>query len=232
MKIIDISERGIKILEDGEIINQGLFEEEEDIPQEIKELLSIYENIDTVILNIHMDIKEEIKNEIKIIIKDCGWKIKENKNLNLSKKTKIFIIIIFICELIFSGIIFIKKFQIEKGNRNLKSEIISYKKSVSQINESLEVYREPDEVKVIFKKVEITKYLIYLSEICRKYNIYLEKIEFKENKIFVNGYSNKIENIFNLKTYALADSQLLESKFDYIKKEGEVLYFLMELEID
>lgn len=232
MKTIDISERGIKILEDGEIINQGLFKEEEDIPQEVKELLSIYENTDTVILNIHIDIQEEIKNEIKIIIKNGGWKIKENKTLNWSKQTKIFIIIIFICELIFSGIIFIKKFKIERENRNLKSEIISYKKSISQINESLEVYKEPDEIKVIFKKVEITKYLIYLSEICKKYDIYLEKIEFKENKIFVNGYSDGIENIFNLKTYALTDSQLLESKFDYIKKEGEGLYFLMELEIN
>ena len=52
MKILEISDRGIKLLEDGEIINQGLFQTEEDIPREIDELLSIYEASDEIILKI------------------------------------------------------------------------------------------------------------------------------------------------------------------------------------
>lgn len=232
MKTIDISERGIKILEDGEIINQSLFDEEKDIPHEIKELLSIYENSDIAILNIQMDIKEDLIIEIKTAIKNCGWKIKERKIWRWNKKVKIIIIITIFSEVFLGGIIFFKKFKIEQENKNLKNIIISYKNTILKINENLKEYVQPSEAKINFKKSEITKYLIYLSKICKSYNIYLQKIEFKGNKIIIDGYSNKVENIFNLKKYTLANSQLLESKFDYIKKEGEILYFLMELEID
>lgn len=231
MKTIDISDRGIKIIEDGEIINQGLFNEEKDIPQEIRELLSIYENSDTVILKIQINIDEETLYKIKNIIKECNWTLKEKKTIN-KKLLIVFSFIIFL-ELLTSGMIFFKIFKIEKEKPILKKEILNYRKNISQINEEInKVEDSKKETKDYFIKSDVSKYLIFLSEVCKISNIYLEKIEFRDNRIFLTGYGNEIENIFNLKKYTLREGKILKSKYDFIKKEGEILYFLMELEKD
>lgn len=230
MKIIDISERGIKILEDGEIINQSLFENEENIPQEIKELLSIYETSDVIILKIQIQLGEDIQNEIKNVIKKSGWKLKDSNKFN--KKIKLIAIGIFLIELSFSGIIYSNKYRLNKVNQNLKNEISIYKKRISNMDKEFIFLEEDKEIKIDFKKSRVVKYLIFISEICKISDISLEKVEIKENKIFLTGFSDDIKKIFNLKKYSLENSQLLGSTFDYIKKEGEILYFLMELEIE
>ena len=77
---------------------------------------------------------------------------------------------------------------------------------------------EDEELK--FKKTKIGDSLVFLSKACKKCDVNLEKIEFLEN----------INSIFKLKKYLSMDKKIIESKFDFIKKEGEILYFLMELE--
>ncbi|WP_418965247.1 hypothetical protein [Cetobacterium sp.] len=230
MKTIVINERGIRILEDGEIINQGLFSEEKDIPQELKELLSIYENSEVVTLKIQMDMEKENEKRVKEIIKECGWSLKERKVLD--KKIIKIIVVIFFCEIFLGGTVFFKKYLLKKQNQNLKIESSDYKKRVILLDRELKELDKIEEGEISFKKSEIAEYLFSISELCKKSDIYLEKIEIREKRIYLSGYGDRIENIFNLKRYSLMDGQVSESKFDFIKKEGELLYFLMELEID
>lgn len=230
MKTIVINERGIRILEDGEIINQGLFSEEKDIPQELKELLSIYENSEVVTLKIQMDMEKENEKRVKEIIKECGWSLKERKVLD--KKIIKIIVVIFFCEIFLGGTVFFKKYLLKKQNQNLKIESSDYKKRAILLDRELKELDKIEEGKISFKKSEIAEYLFSISELCKKSDIYLEKIEIREKRIYLSGYGDRIENIFNLKRYSLMDGQVSESKFDFIKKEGELLYFLMELEID
>lgn len=230
MKTIVINERGIRILEDGEIINQGLFSEEKDIPQELKELLSIYENSEVVTLKIQMDMEKENEKRVKEIIKECGWSLKERKVLD--KKIIKIIVVIFFCEIFLGGTVFFKKYLLKKQNQNLKIESSDYKKRVILLDRELKELDKIEEGEISFKKSEIAEHLFSISELCKKSDIYLEKIEIREKRIYLSGYGDRIENIFNLKRYSLMDGQVSESKFDFIKKEGELLYFLMELEID
>lgn len=230
MKTVVINERGIRILEDGEIINQGLFSEEKDIPQELKELLSIYENSEVVTLKIQMDMEKENEKRVKEIIKECGWSLKERKVLD--KKIIKIIVVIFFCEIFLGGTVFFKKYLLKKQNQNLKIESSDYKKRVILLDRELKELDKIEEGEISFKKSEIAEYLFSISELCKKSDIYLEKIEIREKRIYLSGYGDRIENIFNLKRYSLMDGQVSESKFDFIKKEGELLYFLMELEID
>lgn len=230
MKTIVINERGIRILEDGEIINQGLFSEEKDIPQELKELLSIYENSEVVTLKIQMDIEKENEKRVKEIIKECGWSLKERKVLD--KKIIKIIVVIFFCEIFLGGTVFFKKYLLKKQNQNLKIESSDYKKRAILLDRELKELDKIEEGEISFKKSEIAEYLFSISELCKKSDIYLEKIEIREKRIYLSGYGDRIENIFNLKRYSLMGGQVSESKFDFIKKEGELLYFLMELEID
>lgn len=230
MKTIVINERGIRILEDGEIINQGLFSEEKDIPQELKELLSIYENSEVVTLKIQMDMEKENEKRVKEIIKECGWSLKERKVLD--KKIIKIIVVIFFCEIFLGGTVFFKKYLLKKQNQNLKIESSDYKKRAILLDREFKELDKIEEGEISFKKSEIAEYLFSISELCKKSDIYLEKIEIREKRIYLSGYGDRIENIFNLKRYSLMDGQVSESKFDFIKKEGELLYFLMELEID
>ena len=229
MKILEISDRGIKLSEDGEIINQGLFQNEEDIPREINELLSIYEVADEVILKIKIVLDNEIILQIKEIINKNGWLLKEPKIIG--KKIKIVLLTILTIEFIFGLAIYLRNYKLDIENLNLKKEIISYKKSLKELDIKISQISLDEDEELKFKKTKIGDSLVFLSKACKKSNINLEKIEFLENKIILNGTGKNINNIFKLKKYLLMDKKIIESKFDFIKKEGEIVYFLMELEI-
>lgn len=230
MKILEISDRGIKLSEDGEIINQSLFQDEEEIPIEVKELLSIYEVSDEVILKIKITLSEEIIFQIKNVINEKGWLLKEPKVIG--KKIKIAILIILLTELIFGLIIYLRVYRIDIENLNLKKEVISYKKKIKDLDIKLSEISLDDSEELEFKKSKIGESLFFLSKACRQSEVSLEKIEFLENKLILNGTGKSIESIFKLKKYLSMDRKIVESKFDFIKKEGEILYFLMELEIN
>ena len=229
MKILEISDRGIKLSEDGEIINQGLFQNEEDIPREINELLSIYEVADEVILKIKIVLDNEIILQIKEIINKNGWLLKEPKIIG--KKIKIVLLTILTIEFIFGLAIYLRNYKLDIENLNLKKEIISYKKSLKELDIKISQISLNEDEELKFKKTKIGDSLVFLSKACKKSDVNLEKIEFLENKIILNGTGKNINNIFKLKKYLLMDKKIIESKFDFIKKEGEIVYFLMELEI-
>ena len=229
MKILEISDRGIKLSEDGEIINQGLFQNEKDIPREINELLSIYEVADEVILKIKIVLDNEIILQIKEIINKNGWLLKEPKIIG--KKIKIVLLTILTIEFIFGLVIYLRNYKLDIENLNLKKEVISHKKSLKELDIKISEISLDEDEELKFKKTKIGDSLVFLSKACKKSNINLEKIEFLENKIILNGTGKNINNIFKLKKYLLMDKKIIESKFDFIKKEGEIVYFLVELEI-
>ncbi|MGL5278380.1 MAG: hypothetical protein ACRC8M_04755 [Cetobacterium sp.] len=228
MKILEISDRGIKLLEDGEIINQGLFQDEEEIPREVNELLSIYEVSDEVILKIKIVLDNEIILQIKEIISKKGWLLKEPKVIG--KKIKVLTIIILTVEFIFGLAIYLRNYKLDTENLNLKKEIISHKKNLKELDIKISEVSLNEGEELKFKKTKIGDILVFLSKACKKSDVNLEKIEFLENKIILNGTGKNINSIFKLKKYLSMDKKIVESKFDFIKKEGEILYFLMELE--
>lgn len=229
MKILEINDRGIKLLEDGEIINQGLFQDEEDIPREIKELLSIYEVSDEVTLKIKIVLDNEIILQIKDVISEKGWSLKESEVI--TKKIKVLLSIIMTIEFIFGLSIYLKNYKVDTENLNLKKEIISYRKNLKELDIKLSEISLDEDEELKFKKIKIGDSLVFLSKACKKCDVNLEKIEFLENKIILSGTGKNINSIFKLKKYLSMDKKIIESKFDFIKKEGEILYFLMELEI-
>ncbi|MGL5368140.1 MAG: hypothetical protein ACRDAG_07510 [Cetobacterium somerae] len=228
MKILEINDRGIKLLEDGEIINQGLFQNEEDIPREIKELLSIYEVSDEVTLKIKIVLDNEIILQIKDVISEKGWSLKEPEVI--TKKIKVLLSIIMTIEFIFGLSIYLKNYKLDTENLNLKKEIISHRKNLKELDIKLSEISLDEDEELKFKKTKIGDSLVFLSKACKKCDVNLEKIEFLENKIILNGTGKNINSIFKLKKYLSMDKKIIESKFDFIKKEGEILYFLMELE--
>ncbi|WP_281699882.1 hypothetical protein [Cetobacterium somerae] len=228
MKILEINDRGIKLLEDGEIINQGLFQNEEDIPREIKELLSIYEVSDEVTLKIKIVLDNEIILQIKDVISEKGWSLKEPEVI--TKKIKVLLSIIMTIEFIFGLSIYLKNYKLDTENFNLKKEIVSYRKNLKELDIKLSEISLDEDEGLKFKKIKIGDSLVFLSKACKKCDVNLEKIEFLENKIILNGTGKNINSIFKLKKYLSMDKKIIESKFDFIKKEGEILYFLMELE--
>lgn len=228
MKILEINDRGIKLLEDGEIINQGLFQNEEDIPREIKELLSIYEVSGEVILKIKIVLDNEIILQIKDVISEKGWSLKESEVI--TKKIKVLLSIIMTIEFIFGLSIYLKNYKLDTENLNLKKEIISYRKDLKELDIKLSEISLDEDEELKFKKIKIGDSLVFLSKACKKCDVNLEKIEFLENKIILSGTGKNINSIFKLKKYLSMDKKIIESKFDFIKKEGEILYFLMELE--
>ncbi|MGL4646179.1 hypothetical protein [Cetobacterium sp.] len=230
MKILEINDRGIKLLEDGEIINQGLFQDEEDIPREINELLSIYEVTDEVTLKIKIVLDNEIVLKIRDIISEKGWDLKEPKVIG--KKIKVLLSTIIAVEFIFSLAIYLKNYKLDEENLNLKKEIISHRKNLKELDIKLTEISLDEDEELKFKKTKIGDNLVFLSKACKKSDVNLGKIEFLENKIVLNGTGKNINNIFKLKKYLSIDKKIIETKFDFIKKEGEILYFLMELEIN
>lgn len=152
MKILEISDRGIKLSEDGEIINQSLFQDEEEIPIEVKELLSIYEVSDEVILKIKITLSEEIIFQIKNVINEKGWLLKEPKVIG--KKIKIAILIILLTELILGLIIYLRVYRIDIENLNLKKEVISYKKKLKDLDIKLSEISLDDSEELEFKKAK------------------------------------------------------------------------------
>jgi len=228
MKVLEINDRGIKLLEDGEIINQGLFQTEEDIPREIKELLSIYEVSDEVTLKIKIVLDNEIILQIKDVISEKGWSLKEPEVI--TKKIKVLLSIIMTIEFIFGLSVYLKNYKLDTENFNLKKEIVSYRKNLKELDIKLSEISLDEDEGLKFKKIKIGNSLVFLSKACKKCDVNLEKIEFLENKIILNGTGKNINSIFKLKKYLSMDKKIIESKFDFIKKEGEILYFLMELE--
>lgn len=229
MRILEISDRGIKLIEDGETINQGLFNEKEDIPFEIKELLSIYDNPDNITLKILFSLDEDIVLEIKKIVKEAGWKL--NEPYKISKKFKYISVLIIVLQLILGGVVFLKSSALEEQVFNLKKENTQYTKLITTFDEKMKLEILDEKVEIdIFQRSDLSEFLVFLSEISRKAEINYQKIQYIDKKIKIEGFGAEMKNISKLKKYISGYKHIDNSKFDFIKKEGEILYFLIELD--
>ncbi|MGL4425452.1 MAG: hypothetical protein ACRCZR_03645 [Cetobacterium sp.] len=229
MKILEISDRGIKLLEDGDIINQIIFYKNEDIPSEVKELLSIYETKDVVNLKILIDLDQHLVNEIKDVIKYTGWKLKASKEI--TKLSKYILTLIVLIQLFVGAFIFFKISELEKQLLNLSKENIQKKNILKKSNKNL-VKSTEEIIEIInFKKSKINNILIFFSEVSKQSEVKFQKIEFLENKIKINGSGKELKNISEFRKYILSNPKIKKSIFDFIKKEGDRLYFLIELEM-
>ncbi|MGL5962795.1 MAG: hypothetical protein ACRC0F_05095 [Cetobacterium sp.] len=230
MKILEISDRGIKLSEDGEVINQILFNEYEDIPFEVKELLSIYEELDEVVLNILIELDEDLIEEIENSIVTMGWRLKNLKKI--SKTFKYVFVGMFLIQFLIGGVLFFKIQKLEKRVFDLKKENLEYKNNINVLDSStIELDKDIIEPK-FFEKSEVSSFLIFISEVSKKNKIKFEKIEFLKDKIILNGHTIEREKISTFKRDIASHIKIKTTKFDFIKKEGEITYFLIELEIN
>ncbi|MGL4988359.1 MAG: hypothetical protein ACRCYT_07420, partial [Cetobacterium sp.] len=175
------------------------------------------------------DLDQHLVSEIKDIIKYVGWKIKDSKEITkLSKHIFMFIILI---QLFVGGFIFFKVLKLEKQILNLNKENIRKRNTLKELNQNLVKSGEEIQEIKIFKKSEINDLLIFFSEVSKQSEVKFQKIEFLENKIKINGSGEELKNISEFRKYILSNPKIKKSIFDFIKKEGERLYFLIELEI-
>ncbi|WP_047382852.1 MULTISPECIES: hypothetical protein [unclassified Cetobacterium] len=228
MKTLEINDRGIKVLEDGEIINQALFKEYEEIPFEVKELLLIYDAPENIILRISFSLDEEIVFEIKKVIKEVGWTLKES--CKVSKKIKMLLILVVILELFFLCIIFFKVSSLEKQVFELRKENVNSRKIISSFDERIKIIPNEENKVNVFQKSDLNNFLVFLSEVSRISGVNYEKIQFLDKKILISGFGRNMSNLSKLKKFISGYEKIKESKFDFIKKEGEELYFLIELD--
>lgn len=228
MKTLEINDRGIKVLEDGEIINQALFKEYEEIPFEVKELLLIYDAPENIMLRISFSLDEEIVFEIKKVIKEVGWTLKES--CKVSKKIKMLLILVVILELFFLCIIFFKVSSLEKQVFELRKENVNSRKIISSFDERIKIIPNEENKVNVFQKSDLNNFLVFLSEVSRISGVNYEKIQFLDKKILISGFGRNMSNLSKLKKFISGYEKIKESKFDFIKKEGEELYFLIELD--
>lgn len=229
MKILEINDRGIKLIEDGEVINQGLFNEKEDIPFEVKELLSIYDNVDIIVLKILISLDEDIQSEIKNVVEEIGWKLKKvNK---ISKKVKYILILLTSLELVLCGVIFFKSSVFRDEIFELKKENMNYRKVITEFDQKMNLEIDDNDMNIIFfEKSNLSEYLIFLSEVSRKSDVKYQKIQYIDKKIKIEGFGKDMKNISKLKKFISGFKDIDNSKFDFVRKEGEILYFLIELQ--
>ncbi|MGL5051997.1 MAG: hypothetical protein ACRC5W_00140 [Cetobacterium sp.] len=230
MKTLEISDRGIKLSEEGEIINQILFNEYEDIPFEVKELLSIYEELDEVTLNISIDLNEDILEEIKKNIVSIGWRVKSSKKISKTLKYLFIGILFTVC--LIGIVLFFKTQKLEDKVLKLKKENLEYKKKIDILDSSITKLDEELTEPILFQKSEVSTFLIFISEVSKKNDIKFEKIEFLKGKIILNGHTVESEKISTFKKDISSHIKIKNTVFDFIKKEGEIIYFLMELKIE
>ncbi|MGL5052870.1 MAG: hypothetical protein ACRC5W_04670 [Cetobacterium sp.] len=230
MKILEISDRGIKFSEDGEIINQILFNEYEDIPFEVKELLSIYEELDEVTLNISIDLNEDIIEEVKESITSIGWRVNSSKKI--SKTLKYLFVGIFFIQCLTGTFLFLKIQKIQEKVFSLKKENLEYKNNINILDNSIIKLDEELIEPIFFEKSEASTFLIFISEVSKKNNFKFEKIEFLKGKIILNGHTVESEKISTFKRDISSHTKIKNTVFDFIKKEGEITYFLIELETE
>lgn len=227
MKILEVTDRGIILSENDEVIGQGLYKDESDLIYEIYDLLSKYETLGEVSLKIEIELDEKIILDIKdIIIAKKGYLTHGKNQKNIFKY---FLIILILIQIPIGSTIIIFNYRNEKEIFNLKRKINNFKKEIQLKDQEIklnfiEVYEE-----INFNKSSFSNILIFISNVSKKADVNIHILDISEENISLKGSSNKLENVFKIKKYILNYEDFKESKFDYIKKEGDLIYFLIEL---
>lgn len=229
MKYLKIDDRVIVFLEDGEIISQSIYEEIDDIPYDLYELLSKFQKIGEIKIELEIELSKNILEAIEDIVKSKdGIILREEKRFNLNLK---FFLIPVILQLIF--VIFIWRDGIKKKDKigAIEKEIKVLDKKIVEEREKIQRYSVYRSSRYNFPKYKIVKNLKKISNIFKGRG-YIQQFEIKNGKLNIYGFSDNLESCFDIKNELENEFGVKKVQFDYLKKEGEGLFFLIELKIE
>ena len=230
MKKLEISERGIILWENNEIINQGIYNEIKDIPYEVYEIISIFDELGKISLDIKIVLDDETLISLKELIKNKKGILEEKHQKVNNKKILISALIIFV-EILISIFIYFKSSTLEKNVIGLKNSNNILKDEILKNNQILRDIRIEEPQKEIFIKNNISDLLRFFSKVF--FNIsHIEIMEIFEKKIVIKAYSKNFKEIIQIKEEIINHKDIKSSKLDFIKKEGEYLFYLIELETE
>lgn len=230
-KKLEINERGIILWEENEILNQGIYREKKDILYEVYDVISVIDELGKIELDIKIELEEDIRESIKDLLINKKGVIKEKEKIEFSNRLKILTIGVILTEILIGVILFIKVFEIEEEiNRIKKDNKISIVKIEKNSNKIKEIKKE-DTVRYIFLKNNIAELLLFFSNVFFKKGC-LNSFEILDKKIIINGFSSNLKEVIEIRKNIENHKRIKESKLDYIKREGEYLFYLMELKIE
>lgn len=227
MKILEISDLGIYLKENGEVLNQGIYDDVEDIPFEVYQLISEFSDIGEIKICIQTKIQEDIYDSIIEIIKEKRGTIYQEKKRVLNFKY-IIMLIAFGSFVIF--FLFLYIYRLNMDIKDYKKELYHLKivgeKNLKRIDLLI---KENNEEKIVFvekKKLKIEELLFEFNK-----DIFLEKVELKEKEIIFQGVTKDFISIVESKARFEKYFKNIDLKLDHIKKEGDGLRFLMEISL-
>ncbi|MEG1582451.1 MAG: hypothetical protein RR344_00725 [Cetobacterium sp.] len=230
MKKLEINERGIILWENNEIINQGIYNEIKDIPYEVYEIVSIFDELGKISLDIKITLDDETLISLKELIKNKKGILEEKHQKINNKKYLVFILIIFI-EISIAIFFYFKSSILERDMVGLKAANNILKDEILKNDQILRDIRIQEPQKEVFIKNNISDLLQFFSKIF--FNIsHIETLEMLEKKIVIKAYSKNFKEIIQIKEDIINHKDIKSSKLDFIKKEGEYLFYLIELEIE
>lgn len=236
MKSLEITNRGIILKESGEVIENLIYETEKDIVFEIYNMFSNYENIGDIeiLYKIQLD-KSDEENIRSIIINNKGKILEKNKLKKLNKFLLIIFLIVVLIEIFFIFFFHLKKMELREKNENLKirisfkeEELLILKNKINNLNSlsSKGITLKRFNKEYIYKK--------YLSSICLEKNsrLFLEKITMDKKILSIEGSCREMIELKNFQDNLGNNKNLKNLKFDFIKRRGNLIYFLIELEMN
>lgn len=230
MKKLEINERGIILWENNEIINQGIYNEIKDIPYEVYEIVSIFDELGKISLDIKITLDDETLISLKELIKSKKGILEEKHQKINNKKYIVFILIIFI-EISIAIFVYFKLSILERDIVGLKAVNNILKDEIFKNDQILRDIRIEEPQKEVFIKNNISDLLQFFSKVF--FNIsHIEMLEILEKKIVIKAYSKNFKEIIQIKEEIINHKDIKNSKLDFIKKEGEYLFYLIELEIE
>lgn len=230
MKKLEINERGIILWENNEIINQGIYNEIKDIPYEVYEIVSIFDELGKISLDIKITLDDETLISLKELIKSKKGILEEKHQKINNKKYIVFILIIFI-EISIAIFVYFKSSILERDIVGLKAANNILKDEIFKNDQILRDIRIEEPQKEVFIKNNISDLLQFFSKVF--FNIsHIEMLEILEKKIVIKAYSKNFKEIIQIKEEIINHKDIKNSKLDFIKKEGEYLFYLIELEIE
>ncbi|WP_297597851.1 hypothetical protein [uncultured Cetobacterium sp.] len=230
MKKLEINERGIILWENDEILNQGIYSEIKDILYEVYEVISIFDELGKINLDIKIDLEEEILISLEELIKNKKG-ILESKNKKSALKQYLIIIIILLLEILIGIFIYLKSVGVEKKIIALKNSNIILKDEIFKENQIFREIKLEEPEKEVFIKNNISDLLQFFSKVFFKIS-YIETLEIIDKKIIIKGYSENLRDVIQIKNDIENHKYINSSQLDFIKKEGEYIFYLIELEID
>ncbi|MBC2851091.1 hypothetical protein H5J22_06645 [Cetobacterium sp. 8H] len=230
MKKLEINERGIILWENNEIINQGIYSEIKDIPYEVYEVISIFDELGKISLDIKIILDNETLISLKELIKNKKGILEEKHQKINNKKYIIFILILFF-EIFTAVFLYFKSSTLERDIVKLKTTNNILKDEILKNNQILRDIRIKEPEEEIFIKNNISDLLQFFSKVF--FNIsHIEILEILEKKIIIQAYSKNFKEIIQIKEGIINHKDIKSSKLDFIKKEGEYLFYLIELEME